>query len=58
MTIVARHARPLLIILLAAALLTPRTPFFAPEDVNRDARVDLRDAVELVRGISGARSGG
>lgn len=49
MTSFTRHLRPFLIIFLAAALLTPRTPFFAPEDVNRDARVDLRDAVLGVR---------
>lgn len=36
MTFFIRYARLFLIILPASALLRPRMPFFAPEDVNRD----------------------
>lgn len=57
MTCFTRYLRPIVIILLAAAILTPRMPFFVPEDANRDARVDLRDVVASMRSFASSADG-
>jgi hypothetical protein len=36
-------------IILALAIFLPQLPHFFPEDVSRDGRVDLRDAILLVK---------
>ena len=42
-------AKHILTIILVFAILASGLPFYAPEDVNRDSRVDLKDAILCVQ---------
>jgi hypothetical protein len=46
--------RRIFLLLLVLSLTVTGIPFFCPQDVNRDRKIDLQDAISLVRSVVGS----